>query len=94
MHTFSDVEIEQQGFQFPGNVEISAVGPTGIGLEHDLPQVLRQIGVELPDEHINVRLSAAGKYVAVRMRFIARTRAQYETAQAALRAHPGVKWML
>jgi len=94
MHTFSDAQMEQQGFQFPGNVEISAMGPAGIGLEHELPQVLRQTGVELLDEHINARLSAAGNYVAVRMRFIAQTRAQYETAQAALRAHPGVKWML
>jgi len=94
MHTFSDVEIEQQGFQFPGNVEISAMGQAGMGLEHDLPHVLRQLGVAVLDEHISVRLSAAGKYVAVRMAFIAQNRAQYEAAQTALREHPGVKWLL
>jgi len=94
MHTFSDSETAAHGFQFPGRFEISAMGQVGNGLEHALPQVLRQIGVDISDEHISVRLSSAGKYVAVRLAFIAQNRTQYESALAAIKGYPGVKWVV
>jgi len=94
MHTFSDSDVATRGFQFPGHFEISAMGATGIGLEQALPQLLRQAGVKLQDEHIRLRLSSAGKHVAVRMAFIAQSREQYEAALTAVRGYPGVKWVV
>jgi len=94
MSTFFDIKAQGQGFQFPGTFEISALGAAGMALEKTLPQALRACGVRVPEAQVSVRPSKAGKYVAVRMVFIAQERVHYEQAQAALRNHPGVKWVI
>ena len=40
------------------------------------------------------RPSSGGRYVSVTVRIVAETRAHYDAAHEALRAHPAVKWTL
>ena len=82
----------EHGFQFPGEFELSAMGASDACLDSVLPGVLEATGVSVLRERIDVRPSSAGRYVSVRIAFRAETRAQYEAAHAALRAHPDVKW--
>ena len=82
------------GFTFPGTFEISAMGPAAAGLERLVPELLVGAGLSVSPDSLSVRPSRAGNYVSVTVRFDAATRADYEAAHEALRAHPDVKWTL
>jgi putative lipoic acid-binding regulatory protein len=84
----------EHGFQFPGTFELSAMGAANIGLEHELPQLLLQAGLDVLSERISWKHSSNGKYVSVRIAFKADSREQYDAAHVALRNHPEVKWTL
>jgi len=84
----------EHGFQFPGVFEITAMGPATSGLEDDIPRLLEEAGLEVLRETVAVRDSTGGKYVSVKLSFKAESRAQYDAAHEALRAHPEVKWTL
>ncbi len=82
------------GFQFPGEFEITAMGPADAGLEGELPTLLRAAGITVIEEKVTTRASSGGKYVSVRLGFHAASREEYDSAHAAVRAHPDVKWTL
>lgn len=82
------------GFQFPGTFELSAMGTADTGLESELPKLLADAGIEVLNESISWKHSSNGKYVSVRIGFRAESRAQYDAAHDALRAHPEVKWTI
>ena len=82
------------GFQFPGTFELSAMGTADTGLESELPKLLADAGIELLNESISWKHSSNGRYVSVRIGFRAESRAQYDAAHDALRAHPEVKWTI
>ena len=82
------------GFQFPGEFEITAMGPASAGLEVEVPNLLRAAGITVLHETIGTRESSGGRYVSIKLRFRAGSREEYETAHAALREHPEVKWTL
>ncbi len=84
----------EHGFQFPGTFELSAMGAANIGLEQELPRLLQQAGVDVLSERISWKHSSNGKYVSVRIAFMADSRAQYDAAHEVLRNHPEVKWTL
>jgi len=84
----------KHGFQFPGVFEITAMGPVAAHLETEIPRLLTAAGIQIADESISTRPSSGGRYVAVKLHFHARDRAQYEAAHSALREHPEVKWTL
>ena len=85
----------QQGFRFPGEFEITAMGRTGADLETRVPVLLlREAGLELVTGSLHVRVSPGGRYVAVRVRFVAAARADYERAHAVLRADPDIRYTL
>ena len=85
---------DDQGFQFPGVFEISAMGPADAGLEMAIPAALEAAGLRVHPETLSSRASSAGRFVCVRVQFHAEDRGEYEAAHAALRAHPDVKWTL
>lgn len=85
---------DQQGFQFPGEFEITAMGSATAGLEQEIPSLLITAGLRVLHETLRVRASRAGLYVSISISFNAETREQYDTAHRALRAHPEVKWTL
>ncbi|HET9023315.1 MAG TPA: DUF493 family protein [Burkholderiaceae bacterium] len=84
----------EHGFQFPGTFELSAMGAADKDLETVLPTLLLDAGIEVVQESVNWKLSSNGRYVSVRIAFRAESRAQYDAAHEALRAHPEVKWTL
>lgn len=87
-------EHPDQGFQFPGTFELSAMGAAEAGLERVLPDLLAGAGIEVQSETIQWKHSSTGKYVSVRIGFRADSRAQYDLAHQVLRDHPEVKWTL
>lgn len=81
-----------QGFQFPGEFEITAMGPAEAGLETEVPTLLRAAGLSVLEETVCTRMSSGGRFVSVKLTFRAGSREEYEAAHAALRDHPEVKW--
>lgn len=84
----------EHGFQFPGDFEITAMGPASAGLEVEVPNLLRAAGLTVLHETVTSRPSSGGRFVSVRLSFRANSREEYESAHAALREHPEVKWTL
>lgn len=84
----------EHGFQFPGEFEITAMGPANAGLETEIPKLLQAAGLTVLEESISWRASSGGKFVSVRLSFRAGSREEYEAAHTALRGHPEVKWTL
>ena len=85
---------EDQGFQFPGVFEITAMGSAEAGLDREIPRLLTAAGLAVLHETVRVRASSAGRYVSVAIEFRAESRADYDAAHVALRGHPEVKWTL
>ena len=85
---------ESHGFEFPGHFEISAMGAAESGLERLVPDTLVAAGLSVVRESVRVRASSAGRYVSVRVSFLAESREHYDAAHAALRALPEVKWTI
>ena len=87
-------EHKQKGFEFPGVFEITAMGPASAGLEQVIPQQLSAAGLTVLHETVRSRASTAGRFVSISVSFNANSRADYDAAHLALRAHPEVKWTL
>jgi putative lipoic acid-binding regulatory protein len=87
-------ESQARGFVFPGIFEITAMGPVEAQLEQVIPRELQAAGLTVLQETVRSRASSAGRFVSVAVSFRADSRAEYEAAHAALRAHPDVKWTL
>ena len=84
----------EHGFQFPGEFEITAMGPAGGGLEQQIPALLEAAGLVVLHETVATRESSGGKFVSIKLSFRAESREQYDVAHAVLREHPEVKWTL
>ena len=82
------------GLQFPGTCELSAMGAAEKDLETVLPTLLLDAGIEVLHESVNWKHSSTGRYVSVRISFLAVDRTQYDLAHEVLRGHPEVKWTL
>ena len=87
-------ENQGKGFEFPGVFEITAMGPASAELGTEIPRLLFEAGLNVLHESVSMRPSSAGRFVSVTISFRAETRADYEAAHTALRAHPEVKWTL
>ncbi|NCT66834.1 MAG: DUF493 family protein [Rhodanobacteraceae bacterium] len=84
----------QQGFQFPGLFEITAMGAASAALDVRVPQIVESVGVAVLAGSMRVRPSREGNYVSVTVSFTCPTREKYDEAHAALRADPAVRWTL
>ena len=83
-----------KGFVFPGVFEITALGPVSAQLDIEIARLLSEAGLHVLHETISTRSSKAGRFVSVTISFHAQTRADYDAAHVALRAHPEVKWTI
>ena len=83
-----------QGFQFPGAFEITAIGKADAGLEERVPEILVGIGLAVMNGSERTRPSSEGRYVSVSVTFTCPSREKYEAAHAALRADPDIRWTL
>ena len=87
-------EKQAKGFEFPGVFEITAMGPASAELQTEIPRLLFEAGLNVLHETVSMRPSSAGRFVSVTISFRAESRADYDAAHRALRAHPEVKWTL
>lgn len=96
MKNLDDIQARNsdQGFQFPGAFEITAVGKANNGLEKRVPELIAALGVAVLNGSLRTRPSSEGHYVSVSVTFTCPSRAKYEAAHAALRADPAVRWTL
>lgn len=92
--TMATEKTPEKGFTFPGVFEITALGSAAAHLETAVPHELEQAGLTVLHETVSSRASSAGRFVSVSLQFKAETRADYEAAHHALRAHPEIKWTL
>lgn len=84
----------EQGFQFPGVFEITAMGSAQAQLEAEIVRIIQEAGLTILAEAVRVRPSREGNYVSVTASFMCPTREKYDEVHAALRAHPDVRWTL
>lgn len=87
-------ESPDQGFQFPGVFEITAMGPAGAALQARVPAIIAKLGLIVLGGSERVRLSREGNYVAVSLSFTCPSREHYDAVHAALRAEPDIRWTL
>lgn len=83
-----------QGFQFPGVFEVSAIGSAGRGMESRVPEIIAGLGLSVVDGSRRVRPSREGHYLSVAISFNCPSREAYEQVHAALRADPDIRWTL
>lgn len=84
----------EQGFQFPGAFEITAMGSAGAQLEDTVVRILADVGLSVLAGAVSVRPSRNGNYVSVSATFTCPSREKYDEAHAALRAEPAIRWTL
>ena len=84
----------EQGFQFPGAFEITAVGKANAGLEERVAEIIVGLGMAVMNGSLRTRPSSEGHYISVSVTFTCPSREKYEAAHAALRADPAIKWTL
>jgi uncharacterized protein len=96
MRSLDDLQPQnpQQGFQFPGAFEITAMGRANAGLEERVPEIIVGLGMAVMNGSLRTRPSSEGRYVSVSVTFTCPSREKYEAAHAALRADPAIKWTL
>jgi len=96
MRSLDDLQAQnpQQGFQFPGAFEITAVGRANAGLEERVPEIIVGLGMAVMNGSLRTRPSSEGHYVSVSVTFTCPSREKYEAAHAALRADPAIRWTL
>jgi putative lipoic acid-binding regulatory protein len=84
----------QQGFQFPGAFEVTAMGNAHAGLERRVPEIVAGLGLSVLDGSLRTRASSEGRYISVSVTFTCPTREKYQAVHAALRADPDIRWTL
>lgn len=87
-------ETPQQGFQFPGVFEITAVGNTAADLDRLVPEILESLGLAVLAGSARTRPSSGGNYVSLTLSFTCPSRDKYDAAHAMLRADPNIRWTL
>ncbi len=96
MRDLGDLQAQNpdQGFQFPGDFEVTVLGRADAGLEDVVRSVLATLDLALVAGSLRSKPSSAGNYVSVSATFHCPDRERYEAVHAALRANPAVRWTL
>ena len=96
MKDLEDIQAQnpEQGFQFPGVFEITAMGSASADLEKKVPQLIESTGLTVLAGMVKVRPSREGNYVSVGVSFTCPSREKYDEAHEALRADPAIRWTL
>ena len=96
MRDLGDLQAQSpdQGFQFPGDFEVTALGRADAGLEEAVRAAITGLGLAIADGSVRSKPSSAGNYVSVSVTFHCPDREHHEAVHAALRANPAVRWTL
>lgn len=96
MRNLDDIQPESpdQGFQFPGLFEITAVGSGNAGLVERVPLHIASLGLNVLEGSVRSKPSREGNYVSVTVSFTCPSREKYDAAHEVLRADPDIRWTL
>lgn len=96
MRNIDDIQPQSpdQGFQFPGAFEITALGRAEGDLEARVPQIIGGLGLNVIAGSLRSKPSREGNYHSVSVTFTCPDRESYDAAHAALRADPGIRWTI
>jgi putative lipoic acid-binding regulatory protein len=95
MRDIEDIKpAEGQGFQFPGEFEITAMGNAAAHLETLVPELLQSLELKVLHETVSTKQSSGGSYVSVTVAFECPSREKYDEAHAKLREHPEIRFTL
>ncbi len=96
MRDLDDIHAERpdQGFQFPGSFEITAIGLADAALEQKVPEIIAGLGLRVVEGSVSTRPSREGTYLSVSVMLVCPDREHYDAAHAALRADPAIRWTL
>lgn len=95
MHAAGAVEPQPgQGFQFPGQFEVTAMGETSANLKSRVPLILEGLGLTVLHESVRHKHSSQGNYISVTVAFNCPSREDYDAVHAALRADPDIRTTL
>jgi len=96
MRNLDDIQPEspQQGFQFPGVFEITAVGNSSPELPARVAALVGSLGLSVLDGSLRSRPSREGNYLSVTLSFTCPDREKYDAAHEVLRADPDIRWTL
>lgn len=96
MRNLDDIQPESpnQGFQFPGLFEITAVGNAGADLVERVPLHIASLGLNVLEGSVRAKPSREGNYVSVTVSFTCPSREKYDAAHEVLRADPEIRWTL
>lgn len=96
MKDLSNIQAQQegQGFQFPGEFEITAMGNASADLKARVPRILEGIGLHVLHETVKHRQSREGNFLSVTVSFRCESREQYDLAHSVLRADPDIRYTL
>ena len=87
-------ENERRGLVFPAALDVKAMGLNEPGFEPLVRDLVLPHVPESAPHTVSTRASRGGKYVSVRVRFTATSKAQLETIYRALHAEPRVLFTL
>lgn len=96
MRNLDDIQPESpnQGFQFPGVFEITAVGNAAADLAARVPALINTLGLSVLDGSVRSRPSREGNYLSVTLSFTCPSRDKYDAVHETLRADPDIRWTL
>lgn len=96
MRNIDDIEPQKpdQGFQFPGAFEITALGRADADLLSRVPKIIEGLGLSVIAGSLRSRPSREGTYESVAATFTCPDRETYDKAHAALRADEAIRWTL
>lgn len=81
---------EAQGFEFPCEYEIKAMGVDEGGFDRLVVEIIRRHSDRVREDSVRLRASRGGKYVSVSVVIEAESRAQLDAIYDALTAHEKV----
>ncbi|MEP6882616.1 MAG: DUF493 family protein [Dokdonella sp.] len=96
MRNIDDIEPQnpEQGFQFPGAFEITALGRADGDMESLVPQIIQGLGLNVIAGSLRSKPSREGNYHSVSVTITCPDRERYDAVHAALRADPAIRWTL
>lgn len=96
MRNIDDIQPQRpdQGFQFPGAFEITALGRADADLESRVPQIIEGLGLNVIAGSLRSKPSREGNYHSVSLTFTCPDRETYDATHAALRADLGIRWTI
>lgn len=96
MRNIDDIQPQgpDQGFQFPGAFEITALGRADADMESRVPRIIEGLGLNVIAGSLRSKPSREGNYHSVSLTFTCPNRETYDSVHAALRADLGIRWTI